>query len=332
MSHSFISYVRDDADVVGYIAEILDRNAVPYWLDKNDIDPGLRWKDAIRQAIESGNFFIAMFSRNWQEREASYANEELTLAIEQLRLRPTNRAWFIAVRLDDCEIPDRSIGGGETLRDLQYINLPADGWSKGLTKLLRTLGVYDPALDVGEPLGTGLPPNVAIVSGKMVVERSQPTLPQMHGLVYTITGGWVTRTKDSHMLAYLQTQAPIMQLQSINEKFGLASFYAISTDGFISDDPKNPNTFGFSTEHEFPAGTKMWDISTMKEYFLPVPMTTKMVFTAKGLIKNKEFNGVYTAKYRIAVGQMGTIDLVAEGSFDLRVAPIYDPDPQIANR
>ncbi len=51
-------------------------------------------------------------------------NEELTVAIEELRLRPTDRAWFIPVLLDDCEVPDRSIGAGETLRTLQWIKLP----------------------------------------------------------------------------------------------------------------------------------------------------------------------------------------------------------------
>lgn len=331
MSHAFISYVKDNSDVVGYITEILEKNSVPFWLDKNDIDPGRRWKEAIRRAIEGGSYFVAMFSRKWQERDASYANEELTLAIEQLRLRPTDRAWFIAVRLDDCEIPDRSIGGGETLRDLQYINLPEEGWSKGLAKLLRVLGVPNPALEVGEPLGTGLPPNVAIVSGKMVVEKTQPALPQMHGLVYTITGGWVTRTKESHMLAYLHTQAPNMQLQSLNEKFGLASFYAVSTDGFISDDARYPNTFGFATQHAFPAGSRMWDMSTGNEITLPFPVLTKMEFTARGLIVNKQFNGRYNAIYNMTFGTM-IMKMVAQGMFDIRVAPNFDPDPQIANR
>jgi hypothetical protein len=37
------------------------------WLDKTDIKPGYRWKDAIREAISEGDFFIACFSEAYQE-------------------------------------------------------------------------------------------------------------------------------------------------------------------------------------------------------------------------------------------------------------------------
>ncbi len=65
-------------------------------------------------------------------------NQELTLAIAQLLQRPVERTWFIPVRFSDCDIPDRGIGSGETLRDLQWVDLFRD-WAEGLRKILRVV-------------------------------------------------------------------------------------------------------------------------------------------------------------------------------------------------
>lgn len=64
--------------------------------------------------------------------------EELTIAIEELRLRLHDQSWFIPVRLDECDIPDRSIGSGDTLESIQRIGLFGDHTSN-LEKLVRAL-------------------------------------------------------------------------------------------------------------------------------------------------------------------------------------------------
>ena len=85
MRHVFISYVRENRDIVDRLAAELKRRGVIVWLDRNDIEPGARWQDAIKKAIRSGKFFLACFSREFNERDRSYMNEELTLAIGELR-------------------------------------------------------------------------------------------------------------------------------------------------------------------------------------------------------------------------------------------------------
>ena len=50
-------------------------------------------------------------------------NEELLLAVEELRLRSADRTWFIPARLNECLIPDLEIGPGQTLRDIQWVDL-----------------------------------------------------------------------------------------------------------------------------------------------------------------------------------------------------------------
>ena len=134
MKKVFISYVRENMEIVDRLYQELKAYGIQVWLDRNDIAPGSRWKREIRRAIQQGAFFIACFSKEYDERDQTYMNEELTIAIEELRQRPIDQAWFIPVKLNECEIPDRDIGGGETLRDLQYVNL-YENWDVNIQRI-----------------------------------------------------------------------------------------------------------------------------------------------------------------------------------------------------
>ena len=74
----------------------------------------------------------------------SYQNEELTLAIEQLRLRPPGDPWLIPVRFDECRIPAWDIGGGRTLASIQRADLFGNHFRGAAERLvaaiLRILG------------------------------------------------------------------------------------------------------------------------------------------------------------------------------------------------
>src|SRR5688572_2662218 len=99
MPHVFISYVREDSAVVRRLASELESNGVEVWLDRDRLTPGLRWQVAIREAIQGGAYFLACFSDHLNGRDRSYMNEELVIAIEELRRRPTRVAWFLPVLL-----------------------------------------------------------------------------------------------------------------------------------------------------------------------------------------------------------------------------------------
>lgn len=49
--------------------------------------------------------------------------KELSLAIDQLRLRRPDDPWLIPVRFDDCNIPDLELGVGRTLASIQRADL-----------------------------------------------------------------------------------------------------------------------------------------------------------------------------------------------------------------
>src|ERR1035438_3365464 len=138
MSTVFVSYVREDLKAVSRLAEVLREFQVTVWLDKTALKPGLRWQDQIRKGISKGDFFLACFSKAYVKRQKTYMNEELTLAIEELRQRPTDRAWFIPLKLNVVEIPDRSIGAGETLRAIQWVDLHSD-WTTGMENVLAVI-------------------------------------------------------------------------------------------------------------------------------------------------------------------------------------------------
>ena len=138
MDKVFVSYVNENFQMVDMLYQELDSCGIQVWLDRNDIAPGLRWKQEIRRAIQQGAFFIACFSQEYDERDKTYMNEELTIAIEELRQRRTDSAWFIPVKLNECEIADRDIGGGDTLRDFQHVNLYED-WDNGIRRILKVI-------------------------------------------------------------------------------------------------------------------------------------------------------------------------------------------------
>lgn len=136
--HVFISYVRENAKDVNRLCYFLRLQGVTVWIDRNDIGPGLFFKDEIRKAIQTGAFFIACFSKEYNERTSTFMNEELNIAIEELRKRFRSRAWFIPVLLSG-KIPDWEIMPGRTLRDIQWVRLDVD-WDSGMRSILSALG------------------------------------------------------------------------------------------------------------------------------------------------------------------------------------------------
>lgn len=143
--HAFISYVREDSHEVDKLQRTLEAAGVSVWRDTADLWPGENWRMKIRRAItDDALAFIACFSSRSVARRKSYQNEELVLAIEQLRQRRPDDIWLIPVRLDDCDIPDLDLGGGRTLGSIQRVDLFGDkreiGIVRLLTAVLRILG------------------------------------------------------------------------------------------------------------------------------------------------------------------------------------------------
>ena len=122
----FVSYVSENLSLAQQLATDLKAKGVDAWIDRERIRPGQRWREAIRKAIRDGALFIALFTPEYSRRSKSYMNDELTIAIDELRQQPTDRSWFVPLVALGGTVPDRPIGGGETLRDLQWLDLSVD--------------------------------------------------------------------------------------------------------------------------------------------------------------------------------------------------------------
>jgi RNA polymerase sigma-70 factor (sigma-E family) len=122
--HAFMSYVREDSAEVDALQKALEEAGIPVWRDTSSLWPGENWKAKIRTAINADALvFIACFSTNSAARQRSYQNEELMLAIDQLRQRRPDDPWLIPVRLDDCDVPDFELGAGRTLGAINRADL-----------------------------------------------------------------------------------------------------------------------------------------------------------------------------------------------------------------
>ncbi len=138
--HAFISYVAEDKVRVDKLCRVLDAASVPYWRDRNELGPGEEWKRAIREAIDAGAVvFLACFSDRSRAKQKSYMNEEITLAVDEFRLRAPGQKWLIPVRFDSGEIPDWDLGAGRMLGDLNYVDLFGKAYTENAFKLVQAI-------------------------------------------------------------------------------------------------------------------------------------------------------------------------------------------------
>jgi len=138
--HAFISYVHEDSTDVDWLQNRLEASGIRVWRDTQDLWPGQDWRLEIRRAITAGSLaFIACFSPSSQSRVTSYQNEELVLAVDQMRRRPPGQQWLFPVRFGECQLPAYDLGAGRTLDDLQRVDLFGDKRKINVDRLAETI-------------------------------------------------------------------------------------------------------------------------------------------------------------------------------------------------
>jgi hypothetical protein len=93
--------------------------------------PGQNWPRAIEDAIDTAQFFVALFSRRSVRKSGGF-QAEIRYALDCARRRPLDDVFIVPVRLDDCPVPAR------IRREIQYIDLFPD-WSRGMERLGRMM-------------------------------------------------------------------------------------------------------------------------------------------------------------------------------------------------
>lgn len=101
----FLSYVREDEQVVRDLYRNLKEKGMQPWLDKEDLMTGVEWDRAIRKAIRQSDFIvICISSRTGVKR--GYIQRELRLALDFYEELPPGEAFLMPVRLEECEVPE----------------------------------------------------------------------------------------------------------------------------------------------------------------------------------------------------------------------------------
>jgi hypothetical protein len=138
--HAFISYIREDAEQVDRLQQMLEAAGVRVWRDTAELWPGQDWRIEIANAITNGSLaFIACFSENSSRRETYFQNEEIVLAAEQMRLRQPGRSRLIPVRFAECGVPSFPLGAGRTLDSLQRVDLFGKFTNVAIARLVATV-------------------------------------------------------------------------------------------------------------------------------------------------------------------------------------------------
>lgn len=181
--HAFISYVREDSGEADALQRMLQAAEIPVWRDTASLRPGADWRAKIRDAItRDALVFIACFSSHSAARRASYQNEELRLAIDQLRLRLPDDPWLVPVRFDSCDVPDFELGAGRTLASIQQTDLFGPGRDLAARRLIAAVQrlLRQPPSPIAGPsapffpsvLPSGIPVAAPASTGNWIVEAS----------------------------------------------------------------------------------------------------------------------------------------------------------------
>lgn len=316
MTRVFVSYVREDSAVVLHLCRILEANGIQVWLDRDQLEPGVRWKSAIENAIKGGIYFLSVFSRARQNKPTSYANEELVVAIDQIRKKAFGTTWFIPIKIDDCEIEARPIGGGESILDFQICDLR--DWSKELTRLLKALGVSEPKVDHRKPLGKGLPSILEVRSGFVRYDRIFGAPEIYQGMEHRVVNGWCRRVEHDSILGYFELFAPLKQIQDFNRLLGYTGFHAICVDEELSTSQDAPSRFVYDRSLVAPAGTPIPDPTRSGMITLPFDLPLRSVFTAEGWIDGEVFSGKFSANVEIMMAGQKQVQ-PSDGVFEMIV-------------
>ena len=118
----FFSYARADSEFVLKLAEDLRSAGTNLWLDQLDIPGGVRWDDAIEEALKASPYFLVVLST--VSVTSDNVKDEISFGLE-------NHKTIVPILYKDCDIPFR-------LKRLQYIDFRVD-YDNGFKRLVQTL-------------------------------------------------------------------------------------------------------------------------------------------------------------------------------------------------
>lgn len=144
----FISYSRQDADIVKKVSEELMSAGYSVWIDKDGIESGDAFKSVIVKAIESCNTIV--YFSSYSSNKSYWTTKEISVAIYEgkniIPIRLDNSKYnseikFDLINLDYIDMSDQSLVGEgiqKLIRSLKNRQLPTAQAEKPINAAIRT--------------------------------------------------------------------------------------------------------------------------------------------------------------------------------------------------
>lgn len=101
----FIIYSHKDKEKAQELSEELRSLGFNPWFDQQELLPGQKWQEAIKQAIEDSAIALYLVSKN-TEKSKGFINNEMKAAMQVLRARNDTYSPVIPVLLEESALPE----------------------------------------------------------------------------------------------------------------------------------------------------------------------------------------------------------------------------------
>ena len=135
----FLSYTREDFETVSALYDRLEALGLHPWMDKRDLLPGQRWREAIVREVKQCDLVLICLSPQSVDKRGFF-QREIRTALDAWQDKRQADIYLIPVRLAACEVP-------EELAEFNWVDLyEEDGWKL----LLRAIEAA--ARSIGRPV------------------------------------------------------------------------------------------------------------------------------------------------------------------------------------
>ncbi len=131
----FLAYAQEDRRAVKRLYQALHEAGFEPWMDTENLLPGQNWPRAIERAIELSDYFVGCFSSRSIAKRGHFQSE-LSYALDVATRVPAEQAFFLPLRLEECEMPSQIV------KRVHYVDLWPD-WQHGIDVLTRALRAHE---------------------------------------------------------------------------------------------------------------------------------------------------------------------------------------------
>lgn len=133
MALVFVSYSRQDTELVQELVDDLRRHNIPLWFDRDNIPLGVDWDVAIEHALEDASHMLLVLSKS--SVNSKNVRDEIAVALDEDKV-------IIPIMINDCKPPLR-------VRRIQYTDF-RNNYDRGLKAILKVFAkdrLHDAAPD-----------------------------------------------------------------------------------------------------------------------------------------------------------------------------------------